>query len=51
MTRREASPLFPAMSIMAFAAVARANGASVVTRDIRGFEECGVAVIKPAEAA
>ena len=29
------------------AAIARANGASVVTRDIRGFEDCGVPLIDP----
>ena len=29
------------------AAVARANGAGVVTRDIGGFEDCGVPLIDP----
>jgi toxin FitB len=29
------------------AAVARTQGASVVTRDTRGFEECGVPLINP----
>jgi predicted nucleic acid-binding protein len=32
------------------AAVARANGASVVTRDTSGFEDCGVPVIDPWQA-
>jgi hypothetical protein len=29
------------------AAVARAQGASIVTRDIGGFEGCGVAIVNP----
>ena len=29
------------------AAIARTKGASVVTRDTRGFEECGVSLINP----
>jgi predicted nucleic acid-binding protein len=33
------------------AAVARANGASVVTRDTRDFAECGLTLINPWEAA
>ena len=32
------------------AAVARANGAGVVTRDIGGFEDCGVPLIDPWQA-
>src|SRR5689334_17188488 len=32
------------------AAVASANGASVVTRDIRGFEGCGVPLVDPWQA-
>jgi predicted nucleic acid-binding protein len=32
------------------AAVARANGAGVVTRDIGGFAECGVPLIDPWQA-
>ena len=32
------------------AAVARANGASMVTDDISGFEECGLTLINPWEA-
>jgi hypothetical protein len=33
------------------AAIARANGASMVTRDISGFEGCGLTLINPWEAA
>jgi predicted nucleic acid-binding protein len=33
------------------AAIARANGAGVVTRDIRDFEDCGVALIDPRQAS
>jgi len=33
------------------AAIARANGASVVTRDTSGFEGCGLTLIDPWEAA
>lgn len=33
------------------ASVARSQGASVVTRDISGFEECGVTLINPWEAS
>jgi len=33
------------------AAVARTQGASVVTRDSSGFEGCGVAVVNPWQAA
>jgi predicted nucleic acid-binding protein len=32
------------------AAVARVNGASVATRDTRGFENCGIEVIDPWES-
>jgi len=32
------------------AAIARANGASMVTRDISGFEGCGLTLINPWEA-
>ena len=31
------------------AAIARANGAAVATRDARGFADCGIAVINPWE--
>lgn len=33
------------------AAIARANGASMVTRDVGGFEGCGLTLINPWEAA
>jgi predicted nucleic acid-binding protein len=33
------------------AAVARAKGASVVTRDTSGFEECGVPLVNPWQAS
>jgi len=32
------------------AAVARANGAGVVTRDIGGFEDCGIPLVDPWQA-
>ena len=46
--RRAGRPAAP-LDLM-IAAVARASGASVVTRDIGGFENCGVAVIDPWQA-
>jgi predicted nucleic acid-binding protein len=33
------------------AAIARANGAEVATRDVRDFSDCGISVINPWEAA
>jgi toxin FitB len=43
--RRAGRPTAP-LDLM-IAAVARAKGASVVTRDIGGFEDCGVPLIDP----
>jgi predicted nucleic acid-binding protein len=38
----------PASTIdLMIASVARSHGASVVTRDIRGFEDCGIPLINP----
>ena len=39
----------PPLDLM-IAAVARANGAGVVTRDIGGFEDCGVPLVDPRQA-
>lgn len=39
-----------AMVDLMIAAVARSHGASVVTRDTTGFEDCGIALINPWEA-
>jgi predicted nucleic acid-binding protein len=47
--RRAGRPAAP-LDLM-IAAVARAKGASVVTRDISGFEDCGVPLINPWETA
>jgi toxin FitB len=44
--RRRAGRSSAPLDLM-IAAVARANGASVVTRDIGGFEGCGVVIIDP----
>jgi predicted nucleic acid-binding protein len=33
------------------ASVARSQGASVVTRDVAGFQDCGVTVINPWDAS
>jgi len=46
--RRAGRPTAP-LDLM-IAAVARANGAGVVTRDIRGFENCGVPLVDPWQA-
>jgi hypothetical protein len=43
--RRAGRPTAP-LDLM-IAAVARAKGASVVTRDIGGFEDCGVPLVDP----
>ena len=43
--RRAGRPTAP-LDLM-IAAVARANGAGVVTRDIGGFEGCGVPLVDP----
>ena len=43
--RRAGRPTAP-LDLM-IAAVARANGAGVVTRDIGGFETCGVPLVDP----
>ena len=43
--RRAGRPAAP-LDLM-IAAVARADGAGVVTRDIGGFEDCGVALVDP----
>lgn len=43
--RRAGRPTAP-LDLM-IAAVARANGASVVTRDIGGFKDCGVPLLDP----
>ena len=32
------------------AAIARAHGAAVATRDISGFENCGIEIINPWES-
>jgi toxin FitB len=46
--RREGRPVSTEDAMIA--AVARVNGAAVVTRDRRGFEGCGVAVVDPWDA-
>ena len=46
--RRAGRPTAP-LDLM-IAAVARANGAGVVTRDVGGFEDCGVPLIDPWQA-
>ena len=48
--RRHAGRPIATLDLM-IAAVARAKGASVVTRDSSGFEACGVPVINPWAAA
>ncbi len=47
--RKAGRPAMP-MDLM-IAAIARANGASMVTRDLGGFEDCGLTLINPWEAA
>jgi predicted nucleic acid-binding protein len=47
--RRDGRPT-PPMDLM-IAAIARSQGASVVTRDTGGFEGCGLAVINPWSAS
>ena len=49
-TRRRSGLATPTLDIM-IAAIARANRASVVTRDTGGFDGCGLALINPWEAA
>ena len=43
---RQAGRSTPTIDLM-IAAVARSNGASVVTRDVGGFEGCGVSLVNP----
>jgi predicted nucleic acid-binding protein len=45
-SRRRDGRATPPMDLM-IAAIARSQGASVVTRDTSGFEGCGLAVINP----
>ena len=47
--RRDGRPTVP-LDLM-IAAVARAKGAAVVTRDTSGFEDCGVPLINPWQAS
>jgi len=47
--RKAGRPAMP-MDLM-IAAIARANGASMVTRDLGGFEDCGLTLINPWGAA
>lgn len=47
--RRAGRPTAP-LDLM-IAAIARANGAGVVTRDIGGFETCGVPLVDPWQAS
>ena len=47
--RKAGRPSMP-MDLM-IAAIARANGASMVTRDLGGFADCGLTLINPWEAA
>src|SRR5580693_2544834 len=47
--RRAGRPTAP-LDLM-IAALARANGAGVVTRDIGGFEDCGVPLVDPWQAS
>ena len=47
--RRAGRPTAP-LDLM-IAAIARANGAGVVTRDIGGFENCGVPLVDPWQAS
>ena len=49
-TRKRAGKATSATDLM-IAAIARAAGATMVTRDIRGFEGCGLTVINPWDAA
>ncbi len=44
--RRQTGRPTPAPDLM-IAAVARSHGATVVTRDVGGFDGCGVAVVNP----
>jgi predicted nucleic acid-binding protein len=45
-SRRRAGRPATTMDLM-IASVARSHGASMVTRDTRGFEDCGIALINP----
>ena len=45
-TRRRAGHSTPPMDLL-IAAIARSHGASVVTRDTKGFEGCGLTLIDP----
>jgi toxin FitB len=47
--RRDGRPTPP--MVLMIAAIARSQGASVVTRDTGGFEGCGLAVINPWSAS
>ena len=44
--RRRAGRPTATLDLM-IAAIARSQGASVVTRNVSGFEECGVGIINP----
>jgi toxin FitB len=48
--RKRAGKPTATMDLM-IAAIARAQGADMVTRDISGFEECGLTLINPWDAA
>ena len=48
--RRRAGRATATVDLM-IASVARTQGGSVVTRDIGGFEDCGIAVVNPWQAA
>ncbi len=45
MRRQKGRPI--AIADLLIAAIASANDAAIVTRDVSGFEECGLAVIDP----
>jgi predicted nucleic acid-binding protein len=48
--RRQADRPIATVDLM-IAAIARSQGAAVVTRDVKGFEGCGLALINPWETA
>jgi toxin FitB len=48
--RRQAGRPIATVDLM-IAAIARSQGATVVTRDVKGFEGCGLALINPWETA
>lgn len=49
-TRREHGRPIPILDAQ-IAAIARANGATVATRNVRDFEDCGVALVNPYSSA